>query len=617
MSQASDGAGERTETGVGSQLTTLVPTFDPAKDSLQIYQQKVELVLAAWPKSKITELVMRLILNCQGSAFAKLQLHQTELMENDEKSVRRLVELLGGHWGRIGLERQYEEAEAAIFNTQQVRDETNDSYLARSDIAWSKFLAQKVSMADLQAFVLLRGSTLSPEEKKRVILEADNSLEGKLSVKRVSEAIRILGATFFNEMTGLKSTAKQKVYSASTLIAEHDDEDEPVFHAQDEQLEDEFVETLLSEGDVDAALVADFESAAQDLLQEDPDLATAFSAYTEARRRLTEKFKNRGFWSTSKASFSSSKGKNFSAKGGQKGKAWTQRPRRSLQDRILNSYCRNCNRKGHWKAECPYKQSGGSSAGASTTPSSAPGSMPTTTVSVDQPEDIMPLEFLQLPLVGQETIDDTLPIFMSFCDEYDGKNGYQSSHSSLIHGESIQQPAVAKESLEHLTLEDLSSEVVTFGQKFNGSTFADTWQDQEWVQFMIARYQKSGKESHQRYMRFVELKIESLEKEQMVLPRASVANVSRLPAGKSKAMAKSIATASVISSLDGEGDWEIGDMEPERYNPVTMEIRPHMNEDVAALQQRMLNMEDALTRVIRHIETQSIQEQLVAENLDQ
>ena len=82
MSSASDGDGGRTETGVGTTLTTLVPTFDPSKDNLQIYTQKVELVLAAWPKSKITELVMRLILNCQGSAFAKLQLHQAELMTN-------------------------------------------------------------------------------------------------------------------------------------------------------------------------------------------------------------------------------------------------------------------------------------------------------------------------------------------------------------------------------------------------------------------------------------------------------------------------------------------------------------------------------------------------------
>jgi len=277
--------------------------------------------------------------------------------------------------------------------------------IARSDIAWSKFLAQKLSLKDLQAFVLLRGSTLSPEEKKRVILEPDNSLEGKLTVQKVSESVRILGATFFQEMTGQRSASKQKVYSSSTLVAEHDDDDEPVFHAQDDVMEDDFAESLLQEGDSDAALVTDFEAAASDLLQDDADLASAYSAYTEARRRLTEKFKNRGFWSTSKGSFSSSKGKTQNAKGGSKGKnSWSQRPKRSLQDRILNSYCRNCNRKGHWNAECPYRQSGSGSAAPSSTPSTMSGSMPTTTVSIDNAEDVMPLEFCSSRLPAKKPL---------------------------------------------------------------------------------------------------------------------------------------------------------------------------------------------------------------------
>ena len=54
--------------------------------------------------------------------------------------------------------------------------------------------------------------------------------------------------------------------------------------------------------------------AATELLQEDNELASAYSAYTEARRRLTEKFKNRGFWSTSKSSFTASKGKGIICK---------------------------------------------------------------------------------------------------------------------------------------------------------------------------------------------------------------------------------------------------------------------------------------------------------------
>ena len=295
MTSTSDGDGG-TNTGVGSQLATLVPSFNPSKDDLQTYQKRVELVLAAWPPTRITELVMRLILNCQGSAFDKLQLHQAELMENDEKCVRKIITLLGGHWGKIGLEKQYEDAETALFHTTQHSDESNDSYLARADVAWSKLLSRKLQLSDLQAFILLRGSSLSPEEKKKVILESDQSLEGQLTVAKVSEAIRILGATFFNEMTGAKKQVKNKVYYSTTLVAEEDYDEEAHLAAPDEMGEDEILECLLSEGDPDATLIADFETAAVELMQEDSALASAYTAYQDARRRLADKSKFRGFW---------------------------------------------------------------------------------------------------------------------------------------------------------------------------------------------------------------------------------------------------------------------------------------------------------------------------------
>lgn len=105
MPAGSDGSlgTEASETSGGtisSQLAYLVPSFDPSKDDLQLYQQKVQLVFSVWPSTKVNELITRLILNTSGTAFAKLQLHQTELCINDEKGVKRLIELLGGHWGR-------------------------------------------------------------------------------------------------------------------------------------------------------------------------------------------------------------------------------------------------------------------------------------------------------------------------------------------------------------------------------------------------------------------------------------------------------------------------------------------------------------------------------------
>ena len=315
MSETS--GGEKSDQQITNQLASLVPSFDPSKDDMQTYKQKVEIVLGAWPKTRITELTTRLILNTQGSAFQTLQLHHAELMANEEKSVTRLVELLGGQWGRIGLEQQYQDVENALYHTTQRADESHDSFLARADVLWSKAVARKLSLSDLQAFVTLRGSLLAPEEKKRVILDADQSLEGKLTVPRVREAIRLLGATFFAAMTGQKTTARTKVYDATTMHVEHQDEvnlADGMIAMDDVGTEEDFIEALVMEGeDEDAVLVADFEALAADTIQEDSELAQAFNAYSDARRRLSEKFRNRGFWPTSKGP-SHAKGKGFGGK---------------------------------------------------------------------------------------------------------------------------------------------------------------------------------------------------------------------------------------------------------------------------------------------------------------
>ena len=82
-----------------------------------------------------------------------------------------------------------------------------------------------------------------------------------------------------------------------------------------------------------------------DTLQDDRELAVALNAYSEARRRLSERFRNRGFWPIKP---SKGKGKNFS-----KNKGKFSGGRKSLQDRILNSRCRICGKLGHWKSRLP------------------------------------------------------------------------------------------------------------------------------------------------------------------------------------------------------------------------------------------------------------------------
>jgi len=395
MPAGSDGAqgtevSENVGGSISTQLAYLVPSFDPSKDDLQLYQQKVQLVFSAWPPSKINELITRLILNTTGTAFSKLQLHHTELCINDEKGVKRLIELLGGHWGKTGLERRYADAEKALYQCVQQSDESHDSYLARADVLWTRLMSQKLALEDLQAYVTLRGAILSSEDKKRVIIDSDNSLEGKLTMVKVTESIRMLGTSFFQDMTGSnKKGLKAKVYEQSALTVEdvdHTGETEDSAHVvgHDEYAEEDFIENLAQEGDEDAVFVADFETAATDIIQADEDLAAAFTTYMEARRKLSEKYRARGFWPVSK-------GKSKGFKGKFKGRpTWTSR--KTLQQRILESNCRICGRKGHWKSECPNK--GQAMPGSSN--SSAPVTLSMGVASVDA-SDALSVEFLNLP----------------------------------------------------------------------------------------------------------------------------------------------------------------------------------------------------------------------------
>ena len=207
--ERSDGA----HGGVSSQLAMLVPSFDPAVDNVEIWSSKVHLLLEAWPSNKIVELATRLILNTKGSAYQKLRLNQKDILINDRKGIQKLVELVGGTWGQVPLEHRYELVEKALYRCQQKQDETGDSFIARVDVIWAELLSKRMDLEQVQAYVLLRGSRLSSEDKKRVLVEsgAESSAEG-LQWKKVVAAIRMLGSAFFQDYTGAKRERTMKTY---------------------------------------------------------------------------------------------------------------------------------------------------------------------------------------------------------------------------------------------------------------------------------------------------------------------------------------------------------------------------------------------------------------------
>ena len=151
------------------------------------------------------------------------------------------------------------------------------------------------------------------------------------------------------------------------------------------------LETLAAEDDEDALMVLQFEDSIAETVQADSELSAFFSSYQEARKRLSEKTRYRGFWGVSR--------KGSDAKGyGKKGKSSKGKGKGGLERRIANSYCRICWKKGHWKNECPMKP--GSSGGSSTSSTMSP-SIPTSYVTVEE----VPDELIQL-----EAIDESLSL---------------------------------------------------------------------------------------------------------------------------------------------------------------------------------------------------------------
>eukprot|EP00435_Cladocopium_sp_Y103_P042518 s19_g11.t1 len=550
-------------------MAMLVPSFDPAKDDLEQYTQKVELLSEIWPQSKMNELIARLILNTSGSAFQKLQLNKAKLMTGDKSGTQLLVTTLGGQWGKVNLEKTYEIVEKALFKCVQRQDESNDSFLARCDVVWSELKSKKIDLDQVHAYIVLRGSLLNSEDKKRVILESESASTGVLTIEKVSQSVRMLGTSFFNDMIGVKKS-KGKIYDQQILMTEDTSEDvsEGSAFVADETGEDDFFEQLLHEEDEDALLIADYESAAADALQSDEDLASAFTSYSEARKRLSDRFKNRGFWP-----ISGGKGKTKSFGKG-KGRSFGRGPRKSLQQRIMESTCRNCGRRGHWKAECPDKQRSSNSSSSQ----NASATMTAEAVSLEGEPDAMPMELFDPPRHPKMSLASRLDRVMA-----------QGSSESL-------------EAFKKLSIAEMGEHKVTFGKTHCGKTYSHMWQAEKgWVRWFSKTYGTSDKEEHRKMLVFIEAMIAQheefyemepipeAEKQQVVAPKAKM-----MPKSKAAPMpAMSVAT-DVSEEVEPWDPWDVMGP-PDQSMPMTYTPQ---QEIIDALQCRVLTVENALNEIL-------------------
>ena len=349
--EAAAGSASSGQSGSGSHLPWhLIPSFEPGETDLVEYSKRLEFLGGLWPPEFLSQLAPRAALLCKGSAFQKvLRIQPEKLKVNSLEGVKLIVKTLGGVWGKTVLEDRYEKFERAIYGISQKADESNESYMARHEILFEDMLAQGSSINDVRAYCLLRNSALSPEDKKRVLIEA----KGDLKYETVTSAIRMLGAKFFHEVQGQQKQYRGKTYEVNH-VQEHEDE---VYHMEEQSvlmaansndLPESLVEQCAQHGDEDALVVQQFEEAIIEAVQNDSEMAVYTSTYLDARKRLLDKSRNRGFWPV--------RSKGAGKKGKSKGKN-----RKPLAVRIAESNCKICNEQGHWKWECPRRFAGGSS----------------------------------------------------------------------------------------------------------------------------------------------------------------------------------------------------------------------------------------------------------------
>lgn len=159
-----------------------------------------------------------------------------------------------------------------------------------------------------------------------------------------------------------------------------------------------------------------------------------------------------------------------------------------------------------------------------------------------------------------------------------------------------------KFNFDHMSMKQLEDSVIDFGQAQLGLKYQEAWErHQDWVTWFINKYEKSAKESHQRFLHYVQLKIERAELDGTNIPLNAGPKTSAMkPKTKPKAAPRQIYQAPVATmpNMEEEELFELLSAEEEMSIPA-VEVPGNQ---VQHLETRMLHMEDALSRILAHLE---------------
>lgn len=149
-----------------------------------------------------------------------------------------------------------------------------------------------------------------------------------------------------------------------------------------------------------------------------------------------------------------------------------------------------------------------------------------------------------------------------------------------------------EEDLEGATLSELSKERVSFGEAKNGQTFEQAFQDAQWTQFILRRFEKSQTTSHRRFIRFVELKL-------------ATSDGPSIPQGKKPSKAKETDTKEMCPPVETEdSEWEM-----DHLSTPVMEEMQDLRTANQQLTRRMANVETLMQEMMKALQNMSVKEE--------
>lgn len=154
----------------------------------------------------------------------------------------------------------------------------------------------------------------------------------------------------------------------------------------------------------------------------------------------------------------------------------------------------------------------------------------------------------------------------------------------------------------NMSLLELEESVVDFGSTHRGKRYIEMWQNhQSWIQWFISHYSSSGKPSHRKMIAFITLKIERCELEGSQVPRTEQAPVDNktalskwAPKKKSQPSRAEIEPPTTAWSPEIDPSWEEVQMDQ-------IEEIVETKAELAAMQTRMLHMENAIQMILQHV----------------